>query len=274
MKKTIYIAGEGWGNVCASTGVLRRFNKLVHCEVEGGPHLTDLKGETIIFAGYKPLVPHQVIVDNDCINIHYSLLPKYRGLHATVWSIINDEDYVGLTIHQMTDFIDDGPIIYQYKIKNDRVKTSTEYIELLNDHISENLGHILNEYFDGKIKLINNDKNEATWVGKRNHQDCRIDFNKSLHYLHCFFRALVAPYPLPYVEYKGEELTVTKVDFHPVDCDTHIGRILNIDNDGIWVKTVDGYLIIKEMKDHENKIVSFDRFRIGQYFNRCDNKYK
>lgn len=268
MNKTIYIAGKGWGYDCAKKGLLEQFPQIVHCEVEKGPRLSDLKGETIIFAGYKPLVPHQVLVENDCINIHYSLLPKYRGLHATVWTILNDEDYVGLTIHQMTDYIDDGPIIYQYKIENDRVKTSTEYMELLNDHIAEKLGHILNDYLDGKIALIANDKTKATWVGKRNYQDCKIDFNKNLHYLQCFFRALVAPYPLPFVEYKGEDFSVTKVGFHPVNCDTHIGRILNIDDDGIWVKAIDGYLVIKELKNHENNIVSFDRFRIGQFFNR------
>lgn len=268
MKKTIYIAGEGWGNDCARTGILKQFEKLVCCEVEGGPHLTDLKGETIVFAGYKPLVPHQVLADNECINVHYSLLPKYRGLHATVWTILNDEDYVGLTIHLMTDFIDDGPIIYQYKIENDRIKTCTEYMEILNGHIAENLGKVLNDYIQGKTELIENNKKEATWVGKRNHQDCKIDFNKDLNYLRCFFRALVAPYPLPYVEYKGEELSVTKVDFHSVNCDTHKGRILNIDNDGIWVKVNDGYLVFKELRDSDNNIVSFNKFRIGQFFNQ------
>jgi hypothetical protein len=58
------------------------------------------------------------------------------------------------------------------------------------------------------------------------------------------------------------------VDFHPVDCDTHKGRILNIDNDGIWVKANNGYLVLKELRDIDNNIVTFDRFRIGQYFNR------
>ena len=265
MDKNIYIAGEGWGNECATKGLCTKFEKIVHVEDH---QLTDLKGETIVFAGYKPLVPRQVIADNDCINIHYSLLPKYRGLHATVWTILNDEDYVGFTIHQMTDFIDDGPIIYQYKLLNDRIKTCTEYIEIFNDYIAEHLGQIVNDYIQGKISLTENDKSQATWVGKRNHLDCRIDFNKDLHYLQCLFRALAAPYPLPYVVYNGEELSVIKVGFHFVNCDTHKGRILNIDNDGIWVKVKDGYMIIKELRDQNNNIVSFNRFRIGQYFNQ------
>ena len=268
MNKTIYLAGEGWGNICAKEGLSKQFLNIIQITEATKESLTHLHGETIIFAGYKPLVPHDVIINNNCVNIHYSLLPKYRGLHATVWTILNDEDYVGLTIHQMTDFIDDCPIIHQYKMENDRVKTCTEYMELLNAYISENLGQIINDYIEGRISLKVNDKSEATWVGKRNHEDCKIDFNKDLNYLKCFFRALVYPYPLPFVLYKGEELRITKVGFHPVNVDTHIGRILNIDNDGIWVKVKDGYLVIKELKDKNNIKVPLDRFKIGQYFNR------
>ena len=267
MLKTIYIAGEGWGNDCAIAGLSKSFRDIVHVSEDSCPCLTELKGETIIFAGFKPIVPRQVLVNNICINIHYSLLPKYRGLHATVWTILNDDDYIGLTIHLMTEYIDDGPIIHQYKVKNDRVKTSTQYIEILNSYIADNLGSVINDYIDGKIFLRENDKSQATWVGRRNHNDCKVDFNKDLRYLNCFFRALVAPYPLPYVIYKGEELTITQVDYHPVNVETHIGRILNIDQDGIWVKARDGYLIIRELRNSQHQLVPFETFKIGQYFN-------
>lgn len=268
MSRRIYLAGEGWGNNSAKAGLNKQFQDIIHITEATKESLTQLKKETIIFAGYKPLVPHDVIANNNCINVHYSLLPKYRGLHATVWTILNDEDYIGLTIHQMTDFIDDGPIIHQYKIKNDRIQNCMEYMELLNAYIAENLGEIVRDYLDGKILLQKNDKSKATWVGKRNHKDCKIDFERDLNYQKCFFRALVAPYPLPYVEYKGEELTVTKVDFHSANVDTHIGRILNIDNDGLWVKVKDGYIVLKELKDKDNKIVHYSEFKIGQFFNQ------
>lgn len=266
--RPIYIAGEGWGNDCAQRGLKKVFEEVISIGVDGKETLGHLKGETIVFAGYKPLVPHDVLANNDCVNVHYSLLPKYRGLHATVWMFLNDEDYVGLTIHQMTDFIDDGPIIHQYKVKNDRIRTCPAYMESFNDYIAEHLGEIMKDYIEGKITLQKNDKKEATWVGRRNHQDCRIDFSRDLNFQRCFFRTLVDPYPLPYVEYKGQELIVTKVEYHPVNVDTHIGRILNVDEDGIWVKAKDGYLIIKELRDVEGNTVTLSQFKIGQYFNK------
>lgn len=263
----IYLAGNGWGVESAKKGLIPYFGDVVVISESEKERLNTLSDEIIVFDGYKPIVPHNVIVNNVCINVHYSLLPKYRGLHSTVWAILNDEDYLGLSIHLMNDNIDDGAIIHQKVFVNDGVKTSKEYMEAYNDYVADNLGKILKEFIEGKTLLIENNKKEATWVGRRNLNDCKVDFNKELHYLHCFFRALVDPYPLPYVEYKGEQLSITKVDFHFVNVETHIGRILNIDDDGLWVKAKDGYLIIKELKTHEGKIVPFSRFKIGQFFN-------
>ena len=263
----IYLAGDGWGAESAKKGLLSCFDDVIVISEEEMNELNTLSGETIVFDGYKPIVPHDVIANNVCINVHYSLLPKYRGLHSTVWAILNDEDYLGLSIHLMNDNFDDGAIIHQKVYENDRVRTSRDYMETYNKYVADNIGLILKDFIEEKTQLIENNKKEATWVGRRNHQDCKVDFNKELHYLQCFFRALVAPYPLPYVEYKGEELSITKVDFHFVNVETHIGRILNIDDDGLWVKAKDGYLIIKELKNQEGTVVPFSKFKIGQYFN-------
>lgn len=264
----IYLAGNGWGFESAKKGLLPYFNEVIVVSEEEKETINTLTDEIIVFDGYKPIVPHDIIEKNICINVHYSLLPKYRGLHSTVWAILNDEDYLGLSIHLMNDNFDDGAIIHKKVYENDRVKTSREYMETYNDYVADNLGKILKDFIEGKIQLKENNKKEATWVGRRNHQDCKVDFNKELHYLQCFFRALVDPYPLPYVEYRGEELSITKVDFHYVNVETHIGRILNIDSDGLWVKAKDGYMIIKELKNQEGSIVPLSNFIIGQYFNR------
>ena len=264
MDNTLFLIGEGWGNESAKIGLLNHFSVTQLPDINA---LNDIKGAIIIFAGYKPIVPHNVIENNKCINIHYSLLPKYRGLHSTVWAILNDEDYLGLTVHLMNDYIDYGPIIHQYQIVNDRIKTSTDYIRIFNLYIEKNIGNIIKDFLSNTTDLKINDKRLATWVGKRNHNDCKIDFNWDIEYIRRFFRALVSPYPLPFIEQNGEQYVVSKVDFHPVNVNTHIGRLLNIDNDGMWIKAKDGYVIIKELRDKNNIVVPFHQFRIGQFFN-------
>lgn len=275
----IVVIGEGWGAVAALKGlskfrlpvfaisndpdVLAIAPKQLQCNLE------NFSNDLLLFAGYKPIVPSSVLRRNTCLNIHYSLLPNYRGLHSTVWAILNDEDYLGATIHVMNENIDDGPIVYQYKVLNDRIKTSTEYMELFNKHITECIDQVLSDFIDEKIIPQPQDKTKASWVGKRNENDCMIDFAKPLAYQKAFFRALVNPYPLPYVMHKGIKYVVTKVKFHPSTVVTHIGRILNVDNEGLWVKCAGGYLVLQELRDEKNQIVPVSFFRIGQYMNVC-----
>ena len=104
-------------------------------------------------------------------------------------------------------------------------------------------------------------------MGRRTEKDCQIDFSKPIKYQKAFFRALVDPYPLPYFIHKGEKYVVIEVDFHPTCVETHIGRILNIDNEGLWVKCADGYVIIKAIIDTTGNDIDTNRFRIGQYLN-------
>jgi methionyl-tRNA formyltransferase len=168
----------------------------------------------------------------------------------------------------MNEFIDDGPILYQYAIENDYKTNAYEYMELFNNNVTSVVASVLLDFIQGKIVPIKQDKSKASWVGKRTGKDCQIDFTKKIDYQKAFFRALVMPYPLPYFEYKGEKMLVTDVDFQPSTVKTHIGRILNIDNEGLWVKVLDGYMIIKEIVNSCGDIISFSKFRIGQYLNK------
>lgn len=276
--KRIIVIGNGWGTIAVIKGLKNFFlpvyvvshddDVLSLTEQIAEGDLSIYHDELLLFAGYKPIVPKTVLETNCCINIHYSLLPQYRGLHSTVWAILNDEDYLGATIHLMTEYIDDGDILYQYKVVNDRVRTSRQYMEMFNNKITEVVANILGRFIDGSLILLKQDKSQASWVGKRNETDCMIDCAKPIAYQKAFFRALVSPYPLPYIVHKEQKYIVTKVSFSPSPVQTHIGRILNIDNEGIWVKIADGYMIMQELRNENNEIVPYSKFRIGQYINK------
>lgn len=274
----VFLAGNGWGAISACKGLLRTsfevslFERDPELEALGATvapvSMEDLEGAVIVFAGYKRIVPAHILNKNVCINVHYSLLPAYRGFHSTVWAILNDEPELGLTIHLMNEFIDDGPILVQYRLKNDFASTSTQYMQLFNSYVADHLGEIIKDYLDGNLKPHPQDKSLASWVGKRNLDDCRIDFYKSIKYLKAFFRALVPPYPYPFFELHGERYWVTKVHFFSSTVVTHTGRILNIDNEGIWIKVSDGYMIISELMDNDYNLVETKRFKLGQFLNR------
>ena len=80
-----------------------------------------------------------------------------------------------------------------------------------------------------------------------------------------FFRALVEPYPLPFFYYKGQKFWPSSVKFQEVQLTTHIGRILNIDNEGVWIKVLDGYMIFDLIRNTRGDIVDKSFFSIGRY---------
>ena len=108
--KRIILIGDGWGAISAFKSLQKLPNHIIVLTDDEDilaekpdriTNLDGLKNELLIFAGYKPIVPIDILDNNTCINIHYSLLPTYRGLHSTVWAILNDEPKLGLTIHLM-----------------------------------------------------------------------------------------------------------------------------------------------------------------------------
>lgn len=275
--KRIIVFGDGWGTIAVVKGlkdfslpvyvVSNDVDVLAFAERTADAKLDVYENELLLFAGYKPIVPKKVLDSNTCINIHYSLLPKYRGMHSTVWAILNDESELGGTIHLMSEYIDDGDILYQFRVQNDRKSTSRQYMETFNRIVEENIADVIARFIDGTLTPSPQDKSQASWVGKRNEKDCMIDFSKPIAYQKAFFRALVNPYPLPYVVCKGNKYVVTNVKYHPSNVETHLGRILNIDNEGLWVKCMDGYLVLQELRDEMNQVVPVSVFRIGQYLN-------
>ena len=275
----ILLVGNGWGAAKALNSLVKFSAYNLHvltrdssikesCELSSIALVDALseKYDLIICAGWTEKVDSDFLHKKKVLNIHYSLLPAYRGLHSTVWAILNDEPYLGLTIHRMNEYFDDGPIIYQYQIKNDKINSATWYMEHFNSKVEEVLGDIVIGYLSGTILEVKQDKSLASWVGKRNLNDCRINFTKDLVYQKAFFRALVRPYPLPFFEIKNTPYEVTKADFHFTKVNSHYGRVLNIDGDGVWVSCLDGYIVMKEIIDSSTGgIVPYNRFKIGMF---------
>jgi methionyl-tRNA formyltransferase len=217
MNKLIAIAGGGWGFWAAYSSLKRKFDKIELVTLDDVyksnirsndvllNDIVEARAEILICAGYKPIISNNFLSSKDVINIHYSLLPKYRGMHSTVWAILNNEEYLGFSIHLMNENIDDGPILYQYRKKNNELWTSANFMEHFNDQVSKVLADVILDYLKGLISPKKQDKNLATWVGRRHKQHCMFDFNRTFDYTQRFFRALVYPYPLPYFIHKKIE---------------------------------------------------------------------
>lgn len=218
-----------------------------------------------ICAGYPKILEKKFLDNKQVLNIHYSLLPKYRGFHSIIWAILNDEPFFGLTIHVVNENIDDGPILYQHSFSNTG-QTSHEVIQMCHAHLEENLFAILKDIQDGALKPVPQDKSKATWVCKRNLDDCIIDFDQKNHDLKLFFRALVDPYPLPRIKTQSCEIEIVQSELLDLNYYMQNGRVVNIEDGKVWIKVQEGLLVISEIRDSKTKapLKIQEMFKIGQ----------
>ena len=265
ISKKICIAGNGWAAKSALIGISKFFSKIIVVSEDNliismaknygfrtCKSIFNVKADLFICSGFKEILKKKNLYGKDIFNIHYSLLPKYRGLHSVIWAVLNKESFFGLTIHKINEYIDDGPIVYQYKFSN-KGQNSREIIEKCNKHIEINLSKIINDFLKNKIKLKPQKKSLATWVGKRNLEDCKINFNKSIIYLNLFFKALVQPYPLPYIQ--ANKRLIEILDFELIKSNYYStnGQVINIDDKGVWIKVNNGFLILRKIRDASTK---------------------
>jgi len=225
----------------------------------------DVDVKLVLCSAYGPLISKEDLAKKDFLNIHYALLPRFRGMHPIVWAILNEEEELGFTLHKMDEFMDSGPIIFQYKTKNDGISTSVFYMEHCHQKVQELIGQAVCEYADKMLVPIEQDHSKAAWGAKRNLADCKLDFSFTHQQINNFFRALVKPYPLPFIEFKGQKYFIEQYQTHSENIAAlTLGRVVNIDDKGIWIKVKDGYLNVKKLCDENGLVVDMKNiFRIG-----------
>jgi methionyl-tRNA formyltransferase len=214
--------------------------------------LNDNEIKTVVCAGYHSIITEEILNKKIIINTHPSLLPKYRGMHSLVWAMLNFEEELGFSIHLMNKYIDDGDILEQFKIKYEN-QTSQEIMKKFDEYVLYNLGRVVKEFLVGKIIPQKQNRDEATWVCKRNIDDCVIDFSKSNKYINMLFQALVRPYPLPMIRIKNKLYEISTYKLKEVEYEMHLGRVINIEDNKVYIKVLEGILIVQNLIDFETK---------------------
>ncbi|MBO6195434.1 MAG: methionyl-tRNA formyltransferase [Bacilli bacterium] len=232
--------------------------------------ILDKEPDLIITCAYGQIIP-KVILDYPkykCINIHASLLPKYRGGAPIHHSIINGDEYTGVTIMYMDTKMDSGDILYQDKIKieeNDNVGTMFEKLSVLgSDMIMKSLPGII----DGTIRPIKQDEDKVTYAYNISKEDELLDFNKTSKEVFNKIRGL-NPFPVSYALLDNKRVKIYSSRIGNSSKEGNIGEIINIYEDGIGVKTNDGEIIITELQFEGKK-----KTTVKDYLNGIQDKNK
>ena len=208
----------------------------------------DIDCKYVFLGGYAKLISPEHLSRKIYINVHGAILPKWRGMHTTFWAIMNGDKELGVTFHLVNEYMDDGDIIAQYKFAY-----TGQTVQKINDEIDkiieDNTGRLCRDYINGSITPVPQDRSQKIMYGaRRNYDDCLIDFTMSNEMLERYFRALTRPYPLPMLLIKGEKYEV--LDHIIIHCDYYgpVGRAVNMNASGVWIKTSEGFIVIQNVQ--------------------------
>lgn len=206
--------------------------------------LCSYKPEYLISVNYRYIIPGDLLnVSKYPLNLHGSLLPKYRGRTPHVWAIINGETTTGITCHIMDELVDTGDIYHQESIEINRDDTGASIISKFERIYPYCLRKTL-EKIDQGYKPKPQDHKVATYFGKRSPDMGYIDFTKDLDSIIDFIRAQARPYPGAYCYLPdGVKLIVNKavICYGREENNLPIGSIQIEGNDYI-AKAKNGYL--------------------------------
>lgn len=183
-----------------------------------------------------------------CVNIHASLLPKYRGASPINWTIINGEEETGITFIFMNEKVDAGDIIYQQKITIFPDETYGELNKRLSNLSAGIINKLLKEIKNGKIKRIPQEKQLATYTKKMSKEDGEIIWSNKGEKIYNLIRG-TTPYPGAFTYYKGKKLKITMARFlynyqNELKLDfATAGRVVKIEKYGIFISTGDKGII-------------------------------
>lgn len=224
--------------------------------------LRKLQPDLLVTVAYGKILPKAVldIPPLGCINVHGSLLPKYRGAAPIQWAVINGEKTTGVTT-MLTDIgMDTGDMLVKREIEITDEMTAGQLHDILSAVGADVLRETLLMLENGSLVRIPQNSDEATYASMIEKETGRIDWTKPARSVYNLVRG-TDPWPGAFTYYKGERMRVWKT--RVLDSEAagiRPGTICEVRKEGVKVSTGDGFIEIVELQFDSGK-----RMNVGDY---------
>ncbi len=227
----------------------------------------NLSPDVIVVAAFGQILPKALleIPRFGCINVHASLLPKYRGAAPIQYSIIDGEEETGITIMYMDVGIDTGDIIMQDSIPISSDETGGSLFDKMAVLGAELIVKALAKIENGTATRIPQDNEKANYVKMIDKEMGRIDFSQSAIKIERLIRGL-NPWPSAFTFLDGKTLKLWQAETLEEKTENFSGQpgeVIEVKKDALVVKTGDGLLVIKELQLEGKKRMTADAFLRG-----------
>jgi methionyl-tRNA formyltransferase len=207
--------------------------------------------DIFVVVAYGVILPKSILEAPKyrCVNVHGSLLPKYRGAAPIQRAVYDGEKETGITIMDMNEKLDEGNIISQHSVTIDPKETSDSLFDKL---VSVGIS-LLKETLDqiiatnNKITTIKQDESLATYAAKLTKQEAQINFNLPAIEIEKHIRAFIS-WPVGYINYKDQNIKIWGAEVIEASCEKAPGTIIKIDKSGIQIATSDGIINLTELQ--------------------------
>ncbi|MDN5312337.1 methionyl-tRNA formyltransferase [Thermoanaerobacteraceae bacterium SP2] len=235
--------------------------------------LSSFKPDLIVVAAFGQILPRQVlkVPSIGCINVHASLLPKYRGAAPIQWSIINGEHVTGITIMWMDEGLDTGDIFLQEQLE---IKKEWTYEDLARE-MSLLGGKVLKKSIEmiksGNLIHVPQDPEKATYAPMLKKEHGRIDWNKSAVDIYNLIRGLY-PWPGAYTLRNGQEIKIWEAEAIPQERKVSPGKFYGtVRGKGFLIGCTEGCLLVKELQEAGRKRMTAMEYMAGHPMSEGDN---
>jgi len=223
-----------------------------------------LSPDVIVVVAFGQILPKRILDDPrwGCINVHASVLPKYRGSAPINWAITRGEKTTGVTTTLMDAGVDTGDILMQRKIEILPEETAGELHDRLAQLGAETLIETLEQWKKGEIAPRKQNDSDATFAPLLRKEDGLIDWEKPAEMIFNQIRGM-DPWPGAYTYLAGKRLKVFRGRLINKDSRKEPGTVLDIRDEGIIVSTGENHLLITEVQLESRKRVASDTFLRG-----------
>ncbi len=224
-----------------------------------------LKPELFVVASFGLILPKWALdmPSIGAINVHPSLLPRYRGPSPIQWAILNGEEKTGITIMKMVEKMDAGNIIYQEHAMIDRDDNTIT----LSEKLSQRAGRILPDIIEhinihGLAQGLEQDNEDATYTPIIRKEMGKIDWDKKAGEIVRQIKAF-ALWPTAYTSLDNVLFKIFNGEVNAINRKEIPGMILGKNKEGILVSTTDGSILIKEIQLENRKKMNAYEFANG-----------
>lgn len=232
--------------------------------------------DLIVTCAYGQIIPKKLLdyPKYRCINIHASLLPKYRGGAPIHRAIINGEKETGITIMYMDEKMDSGNILYQKKLDIDYLDDVGSLFDKLSILARETIDEFMPKFLEGDFTEITQNDEDVTYAYNISKEDELLSFDDTALNVYNKVRGL-CPWPMSYAFLENKKVKIIKAEIGKSNKDGVSGEIINVYNDSIGVKVKDGEILITYLQEEGKKKMDTKTYLngvhedlIGKVFNK------